>query len=404
MTLLDKLEAEGIRRVGTPARGFHYVTVDGKRLKGAAAERVHALKLPPAWTDVRINPDERGHLQAIGKDKAGRWQYRYHPSYRDRQDQRKYERLMEFAEALPKMRATIHRHIRQPGMGREKVMACVLKILSTCFIRPGSQVYADENGSYGIATLRRRHVTVSGDTVHFSFKGKSGKQQERTLQDRDVARIVRALLKMPGHEVFKYVADDGTIVDVKRRTINQYIKEVMGERFSAKDFRTWAGTLIAACALARAGEATSIDARAQKKKVVQAVKEAAEILGNTPAICRASYIYPSVLSSFERGRTVEKYFDNVEELVNFRAHRLHNSEKALLVLLREEAKAKVQKSAGARRTTTDLRDGRSRARPRAVESKRPRPVRNQQSRSRGAGVRFPSPPPRRARSPARRPD
>lgn len=373
MTLLDKLQKEGIRRLGTPKSGFRYVDAQGKQLRGKALERCVALKLPPAWTDVRIHPSERAHLQAIGRDKAGRWQYRYHAGFRDRREQQKYRRLIHFAEALPKMRATVERHLRQRGMGREKVMACILKVLSTCFIRPGSQVYADEHGSYGIATLRRKHVTVTGDTVHFAFTGKSGKFQERELTDATVARIIRKLLKMPGIEVFKYVDDDGEIVDVKRRHINLYIKEVMGEAFSAKDFRTWAGTLIAACALARAAhdEELPANARAQKKKVVAAVKEAAAILGNTPAICRASYIYPSVLSSFERGRTVEAYFQNVEELVKHRGTALHQSEEALLKMLKNEAVGPRSAAAARKRNGSAADSGRARSRARGAASSTP---------------------------------
>jgi DNA topoisomerase I len=337
VTHLDRLQQTGIRRLGTPKSGFRYVTADGRKPDAATLERIDALRIPPAWTDVYVNPSPRGDLQAIGKDKAGRWQYRYHPRFTERQARRKYERVIDFAEALPKMRAAVERDLRRPGLGREKVMACILKVLSNCFIRPGSQAYADENGSYGIATLRNEHVTVHGDVVHFSFPGKSGKQQERDLHDPLVACIVRRLLKTPGREVFKYVDPDGNLVDVRRRDINQYIKEVMGDRFSAKDFRTWAGTLITASALARAGRQDGDSNKARKKKVVSAVKEAAAVLGNTPAICRASYIYPSVLSSFDRGRTIAKYFHNVEELIEHRRPTLHASEKALLELLRDEA-------------------------------------------------------------------
>lgn len=369
MTLLEKLQTNGIRRDGTPRSGFRYRHADGTPVKGDELERINALKLPPAWTDVRINPNPRAHLAAIGKDKAGRWQYRYHERFRVKQDAQKFERVLDFAEALPAMRAAVRRHIQAPGMGREKVMACILKILSTSFIRPGSQAYANENGSYGLATLRRKHVKVMGDTVAFSFPGKGGKQQERSIRDRQVARIVRELVKMPGIEVFKYVGDDGGVVDVRRRDINQYIKEVMGERFTAKDFRTWAGTLVAACALARAGVDEQDTRHARKKKVVMAVKEAAEILGNTPAICRASYIYPSVLSSFERGRAVEKYFETVEELVTHRGTGLHQSERALLDLLKESAKGNRPGPEAARRR---LRKAEDRANARARSRERTR--------------------------------
>lgn len=332
MTLLERLERDGIRRVGTPKSGFRYITASGQRVTGKAAERCRSLVLPPAWTDVRIAPSDRFHLQAIGHDKAGRWQYRYHSAFRERQEQQKYARILSFADALPKMRATVKKDLARKGLARERVMACILEVLSTCFIRAGSEQYASEHGSYGLATLRRKHVTVKGDRVHFSFRGKSGQQQERELQDRRVARVIRQLLDTPGHELFKFIADDGAVVDVKRQHINEYIKDVMGPHFSAKDFRTWAGTLIAASALAKA--AAQDEDAPRKKHVVAAVKETAQVLGNTPAISRASYIDPSVLSSFEKGKTVERYFDSVEELAAHHGVGLHASEKALVTMLK----------------------------------------------------------------------
>jgi DNA topoisomerase I len=345
MTRLEKLQQAGIRRLGTPKQGFTYENADGSRTKKDDVQRIKVLKIPPAWTEVFINASPRGSLQAVGKDTAGRWQYLYHSNHTKRQDQKKFERLMKFAAALPRMRQTVARDIARPGLGREKVMACILRILSTCFIRPGSQVYAAENGSYGIATLRRKHVKVKGDLVIFDFRGKHGQQQHRELRDRTVARIVEDLAALRGYEVFAYYDEAGKLVDVKRRHINQYIKEVMGQQFSAKDFRTWAGTLICACALARAEAAPPQDEsakpvahkRARQKAVVAAIKEAAEQLGNTPAVCKSSYINPKVLDRFERGEVIKHYFENVEELVERKLHGLHSSEKALLKLLEEKA-------------------------------------------------------------------
>jgi DNA topoisomerase-1 len=337
MTQLERLQKTGIRRIGSPKAGFRYETAQGKAVNAADLDRVESLRIPPAWTEVAIHPSPRGMLQAVGKDAAGRWQYLYHAAHVQRREQKKYEKIVHFAQALPKMRRTVGEHLKQPGLGKEKVLACILRILSTVFIRPGSEVYASENGSYGIATIRKKHVEVKGDVVHLDFPGKSGKRQQRELRDRRVARIVRELLKLPGYEVFKFMNEEGQLVDVKRRHINQYIKEVMGERFSAKDFRTWAGTLICACALARAGADGTETKTARRKKVVSAVKETAEQLGNTPAICRASYIYPAVLNSFERGRVVGRYFENVEELVEHHTAGLHGSEKALLQLLKQKA-------------------------------------------------------------------
>ena len=332
MTRLDRLQKSGIRRLGTPKRGFRYVDASGRPVGAAQRSRIQALRIPPAWKDVAIHPSPRGALQAIGRDAAGRWQYLYHEAQRARRDREKFERLLHFADVLPGMRRTVAAHLALPGLPREKVMACILRILSTCFLRPGSQVYAEENGSYGIATLKRRHVTVRGDLVQFDFPGKWGKKQHREMRDRRVARIVRELAKGPG-EVFKYRNGEGKWVDVRRRHINDYIKEVMGEAFSAKDFRTWAGTLVCACALARAGADEEDSRTARKRKVVAAVKETARMLGNTPAICRTSYIYPAVVRQFERGRVIDSCFRDVGELVRRRS--LHASERALVKMLQK---------------------------------------------------------------------
>ena len=207
-----------------------------------------------------------GKLQAVGKDVAGRWQYLYHESHTRAQEVKKFQRLIKFAEALPKLRSTVSRHLRQPDLGRERVLASMVRILSTCFMRPGSQVYASENGSYGIATLRPKHVTVRKGVVEFDFRGKSGVRQQRELKDRQVAKVVSSLLKHPGREVFKYQNGGGEFINVTNRHINEYIKETMGEKFSAKDFRTWAGTIICACALARVGTEANRERRGSQTK------------------------------------------------------------------------------------------------------------------------------------------
>lgn len=337
MTNLERLQQTGIRRLGTPKRGFHYLTADGGAPSAADRTRISSLRIPPAWTEVAINRSTTGQVQAVGKDAAGRWQYLYHENHTRTQENRKFKRLIKFAEALPKMRTTVARHLKQPGLGRERVLASVLRILSTCFMRPGSQVYASENGSYGIATLRPKHVKVRGNLVEFDFPGKSGVRQQRQLQDPLVAKVLRGMLKQPGAEVFKYQNGNGEFVDVKRRHINEYIKEVMGEKFSAKDFRTWAGTLICACALAREGVDTTERLPGRKRKVVKAIKETAQMLGNTPAVCRNSYISPQIVNGFERGRIIENHFHTLEDLVSFRGRSLHAAEHALLKFLRNSS-------------------------------------------------------------------
>ncbi len=335
MTRIDRLQKTGIFRKGTPKRGFTYKRADGNKLTAENVARIGALKIPPAWTNVAISPSPNGRLQAVGQDTAGRWQYIYHEDHTRAQELRKFTRLAHFIEDLPRMRMTVARHLRQPGLGRERILACILRVLSTCFLRSGSELYASENGSYGIATLKPRHVTVKGNLVCFDFPGKSGVRQYRELQDPEVARVLRILLRCRKTEVFKYQNDSHEFVDIKRRHINEYIKEVMGERFSAKDFRTWAGTLVCACALARAGTDPVEKRSSRNRKIVAAIKETAETLGNTPAVCRGSYVCPAVISHFEKGRTMDRYFSSLEDFVNYRGIKLHPAEESLLELLRE---------------------------------------------------------------------
>lgn len=337
MTRTDKLHQTGIIRLGTPKSGFRYKRSDGCKVSAADLKRIKALVIPPAWTDVAINPLPGGRLQAVGKDVAGRWQYRYHENHVRAQELKKFKRLIKFAETLPKMRASVTQHLRQPGLGRERVLASIVRVLSTCFMRPGSKVYATENGSYGVATLKPKHVSVKGEVVQFDFPGKSGVRQQQELKDREVAGVVRELLKVPGKEVFKYQNGDGQFVNVTNRHINEYIKEIMGERFSAKDFRTWAGTIICACALARAGTELEEKLPLRKRKVVAAIKETADMLGNTPAVCRSSYICPAVIDSFQRGKIIDGHFNSLEAFIAYRGRKLHAGEKALLSFLKQNA-------------------------------------------------------------------
>jgi DNA topoisomerase-1 len=337
MTRIEHLQQTGIKRLGTASRGFRYKHADGKRVSDADLERIQSLAIPPAWTNVAINPRAGGALQVIGKDAAGRWQYLYHENHTRRQDLKKFQRIIAFAEALPKMRTTVASHLKQPGLGRERVMAAIMRILSSCFIRPGSQVYASENGSYGIATLQPKHVKVKGPVVEFDFPGKSGVRQIQQIKDRQVAKVVRSLLKQPAREVFKYQNRNGEFVDVKRGHITEYIREVMSEKFSAKDFRTWAGTLVCACALARAGTEIVEKKTDRKRKVVAAIKETAEVLGNTPAVCRSSYICPEILNGFESGKIINRYFNTLNELITYRGKKLHAAEKSLLGFMKRSA-------------------------------------------------------------------
>lgn len=337
MTSIEKLCSEGITRSGSPKKGFRYRRANGRKPALPDLQRIHELRIPPAWTDVCINARAGGTVQAIGKDAAGRWQYLYHEKHTRRSEKKKFARLINFAENLPALRRTVTKDLKQTGLPRERVMAGIMRILSSSFIRPGSQVYADENGSYGIATLRPKHVTVHGDTVIFDFPGKSGVKQHRELRDRRIARLIKELMAQRAREVFAFKNGDGQLVDIKRRHINQYIKEVMGGSFSAKDFRTWAGTLICACALARAATTEVNGHKAvRRKQWVEAIKETAAALGNTPAVCRKSYVCPILLTRFEKGSVIDHYFQNVNEIMNYRGTSLHRAEKALLKFLKQQ--------------------------------------------------------------------
>jgi len=334
MTRIEKLCAKGIHRTGSPARGFRYLDADGRKIKGADLSRAEALKIPPAWTDVCINSSASGAVQAVGKDAAGRWQYIYHDSHVRHRERKKFQRLIDFAEKLPAMRKAVAKDLRQRGFPKPRVMASILRILSMSFIRPGSEIYANENGSYGLATLRSKHVRVKGDLVIFDFPGKSGVRQHREFRDRTTARIVRELLRRPGRDVFKYQNGDDSFVDVKRRDINVYIKEIMGGNFSAKDFRTWAATLICASALARVQSELNGNRHAAKRVLMAAIKETAEALGNTPAVCRSAYICPLIMNSFAKGRVIDRHFLSVRELMAYRGTSLHPAEKSLLRFLK----------------------------------------------------------------------
>src|SRR5918911_771788 len=311
MTTVEKLQETGIHRRGSPKTGFRWVGAAKRDL-----DRLHELKIPPAWTDVVVSRSPASKVQAVGRDKAGRWQYRYNDQAVVERERKKYERLIAFGRALPKLRKEIDSGLALPGLPKDKVMACILRILSTCFMRPGSETYAKENGSFGIATLQNRHASVHGDVVRFDYMGKSGKRQVRELRDRRVARTVSELKKLPRKELFQYVAEDGTVVNVTRQMINDRIKELMGERFSAKDFRTWAGTMICANILARMSAEVVDGVTDRRKMLTEAVKQTAEQLGNTPAVCKSSYIWPSILSSAYKGKVLASWFPTVEELIS----------------------------------------------------------------------------------------
>jgi DNA topoisomerase I len=289
----------GIQRKRS-GRGFVYIGPDRKPIKDELTlERIRALVLPPAWQSVWINPLENGHIQAVGRDARGRKQYRYHSRYRAFRDQIKFERMRAFGRALPKIRRTVRRDLRRPGLPKRKVLAAVVKLLETTFIRVGNEEYTEENNSYGLTTLRNRHVEVLGSTLKFRFVGKSHQQHEIKVEDKRLARIVRQCRDMPGSALFEYVDEDGTPQAVDSGDVNEYLREISGGDFTAKDFRTWGGTCLAAEFLH--GKCIGDGTEGVKKALVEVVKDVATKLGNKPSTCKKYYIHPAVMDCFESG-------------------------------------------------------------------------------------------------------
>ncbi len=293
----------GIRRIGRHNR-FRYVDATGRSIaERETLQRIRALAIPPAWTEVWICADPRGHLQATGRDARGRKQYRYHPRWREVRDEVKYGRLLAFARALRRIRNRTAADLRKPGLPREKVLATVVRLLEKTFIRVGNEEYAKQNGSVGLTTMRDQHAQVNGTSVRFEFRGKSGVQHAIDLQDKRLARIVKACRDLPGYELFQYVDADGTRQVIDSADVNAYVREITGEDFTAKDFRTWAGTVLAAAELAAAAHVTS--SRQAKRNIVKAVEAVARRLGNTRAVCRKSYIHPAIFDAYLEGATLK---------------------------------------------------------------------------------------------------
>jgi len=281
-------------------RGFSYRDAEGALIRDRVTlERIRRLAVPPAWTEVWICPSPNGHLQATGRDARGRKQYRYHELWRTHRDEAKFERLIEFARALPRIRARVEKDLARPGLTREKVLAAVVRLLETTLIRVGNEEYARLNRSFGLTTLRTRHATVMGSTIRFRFRAKSGRQAEVGLRDRRLAALVRRCQDLPGQELFQYVGSDGQPHDIGSDDVNAYLRDISGADVSAKDFRTWAGTVLAYRALREAERAAT--SPAARRAVVDAVRVTADRLGNTPAVARRSYVHPAVLEAYVDG-------------------------------------------------------------------------------------------------------
>jgi DNA topoisomerase I len=280
--------------------GFKYYSASGRLIRKAAElKRLRALAVPPAWTDVWICPDPRGHIQATGRDARGRKQYRYHHDWRACRDDNKYGRLTQFASALPRIRRRTKADLARPGLPREKVLATVVQLLEKSLIRVGNDEYARSNKSFGLTTLRNKHVNVRGSTLIFEFKGKSGVHHRVNVDDRRLASIVRQCQELPGYELFEYIDEDGHRQDVDSADVNAYLKEISGEDFTAKDFRTWAGTVLAVTALRECPRCTS--KTQTKRSMLKSVEAVAGLLGNTKTVCRKSYIHPRILECYENG-------------------------------------------------------------------------------------------------------
>ena len=292
----------GIARKRT-GKSFSYTAPDGTIIRDKSVlARIRALVIPPAWTQVWISPSANGHLQATGRDARGRKQYRYHARWRLVRDEAKYDRLIPFAETLPRIRARTEEHLQLPGLPRAKVLATVVRLLEVTLIRVGNEEYARTNKSFGLTTLRDRHVDVDGARLTFHFRGKSGKEHSIGVRDRRLARIVSRCQAIEGEELFQYVDDDGAKHAIESGDVNEYLRAIAEDDFTAKDFRTWAGTVLAAEALRELGFESATEA---KRNVAQAIKSVAARLGNTPSVCRKCYVHPAVLDAYEEGSLAE---------------------------------------------------------------------------------------------------
>ncbi|HEY8050504.1 MAG TPA: DNA topoisomerase IB [Ramlibacter sp.] len=321
--------------------GFVYFKPSGEPVtEEPALERIRKLAIPPAWTQVWICPRANGHLQATGRDARGRKQYRYHPQFREVRESTKYEHMIEFAKALPAIRRKIADDMALEGLPREKVLATVVNLLETTLIRVGNDDYAKENNSYGLTTLRNPHVKVDGAELKFRFKGKSGKTWDLKVRNRRVAKIVRQCQDLPGQRLFQYLGDDGELKEVTSADVNEYLKEITGRDVTAKDFRTWSGTVLAAIALQ---EFEAFDPKATvKKNVKAAIERVAQRLGNTPTICRKCYVHPEVLFAFEQGELLLDVKRKVEAELREDLPALKPEEAAVLGLLEARLKRTLE--------------------------------------------------------------
>lgn len=330
----DALPGIRRKRVG---KHFSYIGLDGKPIRDPAQlQRIKSLGIPPAWTNVWICTKVNGHIQATGRDAKGRKQYRYHPRWREVRDETKYDHIISFAENLPRLREQVAHHLSLSGLPREKLLATLVRLLDITLIRVGNEEYARENNSYGLTTMRTEHVDVSGAKVEFHFRGKGGKEHIIDVKDRQLAKIVKRCQDLPGHELFQYIDEDGELRTVESNDVNDYLQETTGQSFTAKDFRTWGGTVIATEALQAMG---GFDTQTQaKKNVVQAIKVAAQELGNTPAICRKCYVHPVIIDAYMDGSLLNFLKQHAEQEKKSSKEGLHSEESLVLAFLEQESR------------------------------------------------------------------
>lgn len=312
--------------------GFRYVDAHGDAVDDPdTLARIKSLVIPPAWTDVWICPLANGHLQATGRDARKRKQYRYHPRWRSVRDETKYERMLGFGKALPQIRLAVEEGLKLPGLPREKVLATIVHLLEVTMMRIGNEEYARTNNSFGLTTLRARHIKVEGKAVEFHFRGKSGVFQTIKVEDRRLARIIARTRELPGQDLFQYIDHDGEQHAVGSHDVNEYLRAISGEDYTAKDFRTWSGTVLAALALQ---EFEKFDSEAQaKKNIVRAIESVAEKLGNTPTICRECYVHPAIIDAYLDGTIMQVLHERARQELVKDLHKLQPEEAAVLTLL-----------------------------------------------------------------------
>ena len=321
-------------------KGFTYKDETGNTIRDLSIRNwIESLVIPPAWTAVEIQENRKADLLVTGRDDKNRKQYIYHPHYIEKQNSKKFDRIIDFADQLEHMRRVTGQHLRMRKLNRNKVMATMLRLLEAAFFRPGSESYSKENATYGLTTLRSKHLTIDGDEILFKYNGKSNQEQEKHIVDKKLAKIVQDIDEMQGYEVFKYLDENDTIIDVKSDDLNAYIREVMGEEFSAKDFRTWAGTMIAAIALDELGVVNMEDQKLLDKNIKEAIVKVSEKLGNTPAVAKTSYIDPRIIDEYIQGRTI-KYFEKEINKLLKNVKSLSKEEVGVLCLLRHRFEKK----------------------------------------------------------------